>query len=348
MLHSEVDEENQIKLNFYFMSKLKDNFDYKDPGREVLNQIYYYLKKIRLVEERIANEYPKSEIRCPTHLSIGQEGVPAALATLINKNDYSVSTHRGHAHYLSKGGDLKRMIAELYGKRTGCSGGKGGSMHLIDKEKGFMGTSAIVGNSIPIGVGLALSIKLQQKDNISCIFVGDGAIEEGVFYESLNFAVLKKLPTLFICENNLYSVYSPLSVRQPEGRKISSIAKAIGAEVAIGDGNNVLKSRKILSEVISKIRSGEALTWFLEFETYRWREHCGYQFDNHIGYRDEEEFLLWKKRDPIEIFKRDTLNLVDFKTIDKTIDVEIEEAFEQAKLDPFPSPEETFRNIYAN
>ena len=330
------------------MKDLKDNFCLKETNSDLLNRIYYILKKIRLVEEKIAQEYPLNEIRCPTHLSIGQEGVPAALSTLINENDYAVSTHRGHAHYLSKGGDLKRMIAELYGKKTGCSGGKGGSMHLIDKEKGFMGTSAIVGNSIPLGVGLALSIKLQQKNNLCCIFLGDGAIEEGVFYESLNFAVLKNLPVLFICENNLYSVYSSLSVRQPKGRSIASLAKAIGSKVAHGDGNNVLEARQKLNNIITEIRSGEFKTWFIEFDTYRWREHCGYQYDNHIGYRDEEEFLFWKERDPIEVFKKELGNVVDFKTIDKSLKIEIEEAFRIAKSDPFPSPEEVFENIYAN
>ena len=180
-----------------------------EPDMEVLEKTYYMLKKIRLVEERIAEEYPNNQIRCPTHLSIGQEGVPAALSTLLRKEDFAVSPHRGHAHYLSKVGDLNSMIADLSGKKTGCSGGKGGSMHLIDKKNGFMGTSAIVGNSIPLGVGLSLSIKLQQKVML-LVFLGDGAIEEGVFYESLNFSVLGELPVIFICENNLYSVYSPL------------------------------------------------------------------------------------------------------------------------------------------
>ncbi len=319
-----------------------------EPDIQVFEKTYYMLKKIRLVEERIAKEYPNNQIRCPTHLSIGQEGVPAALSTLIRKEDFAVSTHRGHAHYLSKGGDLNRMIAELYGKKTGCSGGKGGSMHLIDKNKGFMGTSAIVGNSIPLGVGLSLSIKLEQKDNISCIFLGDGAIEEGVFYESLNFAVLRELPVIFICENNLYSVYSPLSVRQPADRSINSLAKAIGANVFHGDGNNVIKSRKILDKIIREVRNGESHTWFVEFDTYRWREHCGYQYDNHLGYRDEEEFLAWKKRDPIELFKKQTSDYVDFQKIEKSINLEIEEAFQKAKSDPFPEAYETFKNIYAN
>ena len=176
--------------------------------------------RIRAVEERIAKEYPNGEMRCPVHLSIGQEAVSAIHQLLAKQSDFAVSTHRGHAHYLSKGGDLKAMIAEIYGKKTGCSNGKGGSMHLIDLSVNFMGTSAIVGNSIPVGVGLGFAAKLSGLGNISYIFLGDGAVEEGLFYESVNFAATKKLPVIFICENNLYSVYSPLKVRQPEGRKI--------------------------------------------------------------------------------------------------------------------------------
>jgi len=153
--------------------------------------------RIRAVEEKIAAEYNNQRMRCPTHLSIGQEAVPSAISSCINKNDFAVSTHRGHAHYLAKGGDLKAMIAEIYGKETGCSKGKGGSMHLIDTKVGFMGTSAIVGNSIPVGVGLALSCKLKKSDQISIVYLGDGAVEEGVFYESLNFSILQKLRVLF-------------------------------------------------------------------------------------------------------------------------------------------------------
>ena len=169
------------------------------------------IMRIRAIEEKIASKYSENKMRCPTHLSIGQEAGPAAISECLSNNDFAVSTHRGHAHYLAKGGDLKSMISEIYGKVTGCSRGKGGSMHLIDKKVGFMGTSAIVGNSIPIGVGLALSCQLKKEKNISVIYLGDGAIEEGVFYESLNFAILRNLRVLFVCENNLYSVYSPLS-----------------------------------------------------------------------------------------------------------------------------------------
>ena len=311
------------------------------------------MKRIRSVEEKIADVYPENEIRCPTHLSIGQEAVPASISQCLSKSDFAVSTHRGHAHYLAKGGDLNSMIAELYGKSTGCSKGKGGSMHLIDTNCGFMGTSAIVGNSIPLGVGLGLSISLKKTQNLSCIFLGDGAIEEGVFYESLNFAVLKNLPILFICENNLYSVYSPLEVRQPQNRSITSIASSIGSKVAKCDGNDAIKSYFLLENVVKKIKE-EGGPWFLEFETYRWREHCGYNYDNNIGYRTEEEFQYWKKRDPILLIEKEMSDLVGTKLfkksifeINKQIDMEINYAFKKAKDDPFPEKGEAFEGIYA-
>ena len=154
-------------------------------------QLLYQMKRIRKVEEGIAARYPEGKMRCPTHLSVGQEAVPAAIALTLNHSDFAIGTHRGHGHYLGKGGNLGSMIAEIYGKVTGCSHGRGGSMHLIDMKVGFMGTTAIVGNSIPIGVGLGLSIQLHGTDQLSCIFLGDGAVEEGVFYESANFAAVR-------------------------------------------------------------------------------------------------------------------------------------------------------------
>ena len=325
----------------------------KEKTFEFLKSLYFSMKRIRSVEEKIAQVYPDKQIRCPTHLSIGQEAVPAAISKCLTLKDYAVSTHRGHAHYLAKGGNLNAMIAELYGKSTGCSKGKGGSMHLIDTDCGFMGTSAIVGNSIPLGVGLALSLKIKKRKNLSCIFLGDGAIEEGVFYESLNFAVLKNLPTLFICENNFYSVYSPLKVRQPKGRSINSIASAIGSNVAKCDGNDALASYILLKDIVEKMREGDG-PWFVEFETYRWREHCGHQFDNDIGYRSQKEFEIWKKRDPIQLLENKMKEIQsganlekEIKNISSTINNEINFAFEKAKKDPFPPHSEAFKNVYA-
>ena len=322
-------------------------------NKEVALSIHSMMKKIRMVEERIAKEYPLNEIRCPTHLSIGQEAVPAALSVCLNEQDYAVSTHRGHAHYLAKKGNLDKMIAEIYGKKSGCSGGKGGSMHLIDKEVGFMGTSAIVGNSIPVGVGLGLAQKLNKNQNISCIFLGDGAVEEGVFYESLNFAALKNLPVLFICENNFYSVYSPLSVRQPKNRKIYSLAKSLGAKTFFCDGNDAIQSYKVLSEVIGQMKNESCATWFLEFQTYRWREHCGYQYDNDLGYRTNEEFQTWKRKDPILLFENSVQEIFpEFDKeyvlkVEKNLSLEINNAFEKAKNEPFPEEFEKYKNVYA-
>jgi pyruvate dehydrogenase E1 component alpha subunit len=230
----------------------------------LLTNLFRQMYRIRAVEEAIADHYPEGKMRCPVHLSIGQESIPAVFAQTISATDFAVSTHRGHAHYLAKGGNLNSMIAEIYGKSTGCAKGKGGSMHLIDLGVNFMGTSAIVGNSIPIGVGLALSAQLKRTNQISCVFLGDGATEEGVFYESVNFAAVRKLPVLFICENNLYSVYSPLSVRQPKGRSIAKMVEAMGVEVAVDDGHNIVSSYKTMQNAIDRVRTTGA-PFFIEF-----------------------------------------------------------------------------------
>ena len=317
---------------------------------DIKKKLFYDMLRIRLVEETIATRYAEQKMRTPTHLSIGQEGVAAVAGQILKSQDYVVSTHRSHAHYLAKGGDLKAMIAELYGKVTGCSRGRGGSMHLVDTRVGFMGSAAIVGNTIPIGVGLGLAIQLSQEDRISCIFLGDGAIEEGVFYEALNFAVLKKLPVLFLCENNFYSVYSPLKKRQPENRKIYNIAKAMGALIDFGDGNDVLSCYKKTKEAVESIRQGSGPI-FLEFETYRWREHCGPNYDNDIGYRSIEEFEIWKARDPIinlkqHLKKEHDIIENDCSVMSDKIIQEIEEAFVFAENSPFPSPTEAMIGQY--
>ena len=307
--------------------------------------------RIRLVEERIAKKYSEQKMRCPTHLSIGQEAPPVTISAFLKKTDFVVSTHRGHAHFLAKGGDLNSMISELYGKATGCSKGKGGSMHLIDKEAGFMGTSAIVGNSIPIGVGLALSSQLKNTNQVTVIYLGDGAIEEGVFYESLNFAILRNLRVLFVCENNLYSVYSPLKVRQPPGREISQMVSGHGINVDKCDGNDIEKCFYLAEKVFKLIRS-KGGPFFLEYKTYRHREHCGPNFDNDIGYRSKEEFEYWRLKDPIANYKKKLLESkictnIYFENIEKDLNDEIDKAFEFAEESPFPDPTEAFQGTYS-
>lgn len=311
-------------------------------------KLFRNMYRIRAVEEEIARRYPEGKMRCPVHLSIGQEAVPAAFAESVRITDFAVSTHRGHAHYLAKGGDLEAMIAEIYGKATGCAKGKGGSMHLIDLKVNFMGTSAIVGNSIPIGVGLALSAQLKGTDQIGCIFLGDGAIEEGVFYESVNFAAVRKLPVLFICENNLYSVYSPLSVRHPKGRGIAKMVEAMGAQMAEGDGNDALAVHRIMQDAADKVRAGGG-PCFLEFSTYRWREHCGPNYDNDIGYRTQEEFEDWKSREPISRLEKN-LHQTSSAVMDEIrveVNAEVKAAFESAEAAQFPAQADAYQGVYA-
>ena len=300
-----------------------------------LSELQASMLRIRLVEESIANKYSEQKMRCPTHLSIGQEAIAVGVCSNLTNEDQVLSTHRAHAHYLAKGGCLNSMLAEIYGKVTGCSKGMGGSMHLIDKSVGFMGSTAIVGNTIPVAVGSALAMKIQEKKSISCICFGDGATEEGVFYESINFAIIHNLPVLFICENNLYSVYSGLEVRQPKGRKIFEMVRAFGIESSHGDGNNVQQVSDYVELARDKILSGNG-PQFLEFDTYRWREHCGPNYDNDIGYREEEEFLEWKKKDPLkDIFENKDLDLV--KVLFNKFNAEIQQAHHFADNSEFPS-----------
>ena len=315
------------------------------------NKLFESMLRIRLVEESIANKYSEQKMRCPTHLSIGQEAIAVGVCANLTSQDQVLSTHRAHAHYLAKGGCLNSMMAEIYGKATGCSKGMGGSMHLIDTSVGFMGSTAIVGNTIPVAVGLALEKKLTRKKSIACVFFGDGATEEGAFYESVNFAIIHSLPILFICENNLYSVYSGLEVRQPVDRKIYKMVRAMGISAQHGNGNDVEEvARKVKHAKTMILKSGGPQ--FLEFDTYRWREHCGPNFDNHIGYRDEKEFLKWQKKDPIKIFTNKLLSnkKVSQLQLDKiylAVEKEIDEAFNFAKNSPFPKLNLSSSTIFA-
>ena len=309
------------------------------------------MKRIRLVEEGIAERYPQGNMRCPMHLSIGQEAAAIGVGLALKHSDLAVSSHRAHAHYLSKGGDLKAMLAEIYGKATGCSSGRGGSMHLIDTKVGFMGSTAIVSNSMPVGVGLGLSLQLRKSNAVSTVFCGDGSLEEGAFYESANFASVRNLPVLFICENNLYSVYSHLRVRQPMGRKIHKMVEAIGVPSALVDGNDPQAVYEAAVAAIDHIRQGQG-PFFLELTTYRWREHCGPNYDNDIGYRTEEEFQEWKQKDPIprleeKLLTERMLDRLEVKDMEDEIQAEIQTAFDFAENSPYPESEQAFQGIFS-
>jgi pyruvate dehydrogenase E1 component alpha subunit len=319
---------------------------------DVVSKLLFQMKRIRFVEETIAARYGEWKMRCPTHLSVGQEAVAAATGLVLRRDDVAVSGHRAHAHYLAKGGSLRAMIAEIYGKATGCARGKGGSMHLIDESAGFMGSTAIVAGTVPVGVGMAYALKLQGGDQVSCIFMGEAVTEAGVFYESVNFAALKKLPVLFVCENNLYSVYSPLHVRQPAERDTCRAMEAMGVKAQSGDGNDAVNVHEVLSRAVERIR-GHGGPEFLEFKTYRWREHCGPMYDNDLGYRTEAEFLEWKARDPIAMLEanalRDgTVGRADTEDMQRAIEKETAEAFRFAEESPFPDAAEALSGVYAS
>ena len=317
---------------------------------EVSKALLFQMKRIRLVEEEIARRYPAGLMRCPVHLSVGQEGVAAAVGLALARDDLAVSGHRAHAHYLAKGGSLKAMLAEIYGKASGCSGGKGGSMHLIDESAGFMGSTAIVGGTVPVGVGLAYGMKLKKSGQVSCVFHGDAVVETGVFFESANFAILKSLPVLFLCENNLYSVYSPLSVRQPAGRSISAMVAGLGISSESGDGNDVREVYEKVSRALAEIRAGGGPR-FLEFSTYRWLEHCGPNYDNHIGYRTEAEYEHWRALEPIARFQAALLSGgiisdAQVEEMDAAVALEVADAFAFAEAAAPPAAECAYTDLY--
>ncbi len=315
--------------------------------------MYSEMLRIRMIEEELVRRYSEQEMRCPVHFSIGQEAIAVGVCQTLRQEDSVLSGHRSHAHYLARGGDLKRMICELYGKAAGCSSGKGGSMHLIDRSVNFLGSTSIVAGTIPVAVGVAFANKLKKSSGTVVMFFGDAATEEGLFYESANFASLHKLPILFVCENNLYSVYSPLEVRQSSLRKNHLLAESLGIKARGGlDGNDVPAVYEAVQSAMDSIRS-EVGPVFLEFNTYRWLEHCGPGYDNDIGYRTDEEFQKWKRKDPLEVLEKRIKVLSsgceDFKETErKKFQSEVSEAISCAKEAPFPAEQTLSEDVYAS
>lgn len=306
---------------------------------------------VRQSEEKIRALYPEGDMRCPTHFSIGQEAVAAGICAHARPSDYAISAHRSHAHYLNKGGDMRAMFAELYGKETGCASGKGGSMHLIDLGVRFMGCVPIVGSTIPIGVGTAFGAKLQNDDAITLVFFGDGASECGVFHESLNFAAMHKLRVLFVCENNLYSVNTPLHERQPQGRAIVDLAVSHGMPALQVDGQDVEKVYNASAPVIESMRENAGPA-FMEFATYRWLEHCGPNEDLQLNYRPPGEYESWTARDPVTLHKRrlmeeGIMSEQDFKRLAAEADAKVDDAVAFAKKSVFPKRDVMYKFLFA-
>jgi TPP-dependent pyruvate/acetoin dehydrogenase alpha subunit len=321
------------------------------------SRLYRSLYRIRRVEEEIARAYPSDKIKSPVHLSIGQEAVSVGVCEALLPRDVVFGTYRGHALYLAKGGDLKAMIAELYGKATGCTKGKGGSMHLVDAGKGVMGTSAVVGTTIANAVGYAYALRYARaplapmgrgvggegQPAIVASFFGDGATEEGVFAESLNFAALKRLPILFVCENNEYAIHTHQSRRQgvPD---ICARARAFGLPAERLDGNDVEALLGRSREVVARVRGREG-PHFFEVMTYRLREHVGPGTDFQLGYRDEAEARRWEEQDAVARVGA-MLDARERACIEDEVEEEIADAFAFAEASPWPAAEELYRDVY--
>lgn len=321
-------------------------------NKDIAKQLLFRMYRIREVELKIAEMYSEQEMRCPVHLSVGQEAVAAGICQLLTQKDSILSAHRSHAHYIGKGGSIKKMLGELYGKSTGCAKGKGGSMHLIDLEAGLIAAVPIVGSTIPIGVGAAWGNKLQNNKDKTIIFFGEGATETGVFHESLGFAALHEIPVIFICENNLYSVYTHIRDRQSNKRSLKTIVEGHGIKYLHGNGNDMDEVFEISKQSIEHIKVNKSPI-LLEFDTYRWLEHCGPDNDDHLNYRDETVTKKWLENCPINLFQTKLLDvgIVTKKEIDKNLELlnrEILEAFADAKKADFLPASSLYDDIYSD
>lgn len=311
--------------------------------------LYRDMLRIRRVEEAIAARYAEQEMRCPVHLSIGQEAVAVGVCAALERRDGVFSNHRAHAHYLAKGGDLRAMLAEIYGKEEGCCRGIGGSMHMIDLAAGFLGAVPIVGATVPIAVGAAWAARLRGEDRVIAVFFGDGTFEEGVMHESLNFAVLHRLPVLFVCENNLYACYTRLQTRQPD-RSILGVAAAHGCAARAADGNDAEAVHAAASGAVAELRGGGGPV-FLECATYRWREHCGPNCDDDLGYRPDGELGDWQSGCPLQRLASRRLATPEGAALmtaaERETAAEIEAAFAAARAGRDPRQESLPGYLYA-
>lgn len=311
-------------------------------NESVIAKMYRLMFLIRRVEEHTADIYHTDKIKSPIHLSIGQEPPSVGVCMALRPSDVVFGTYRGHALYLAKGGSLNRMVAELYGKATGCGKGKAGSMHLGDKAAGMMGTSAVVSTTIPQAVGYALAERMKGQDTVVPVFFGDGATEEGVFWESLNFAALMKLSVVFVCENNRYAIHTPWNKRvsQPNYCERATAFDVPATRVA---DNNIIEIFRQATRLVAEARSDGPR--FLEVETYRWREHVGPSEDWHLGYRSKEEGEKWMAQDEM-------VRIGSMIPVAKRIEIEaecearVEAAFEFAEASPFPEDEELYLDVF--
>ena len=319
-----------------------------DLSRKDLIDLYTTMLTIRRFEERLVQEVYAGNVPGFVHSYIGQEAIATGVCKHLSKADRIVSHHRGHGHCIAKGADMRRMMAEIYGKKTGYCKGKGGSMHIADFSIGMLGADGIVGAGLPIATGAALAAKLERKGNVAAVFFGDGACQEGEFHETLNLASIWKLPLLFVCENNQYGVNTSADyalgakeiTRMPQAYRIAN--KAIY-------GNDVEMVWRAAGEAIARLRKGDG-PYFLECRTYRWHKH----FLSHglEDLRPQKELEAWKKKCPVAAFenkllKSKVLTLAKAKLIDKKILDKVEEAHAFALASPFPQPQDALQDVYS-
>ncbi|MEQ8228955.1 MAG: thiamine pyrophosphate-dependent dehydrogenase E1 component subunit alpha [Rhodospirillales bacterium] len=310
---------------------------------------YRRMYLIRRTEEMLAERYKEQEMRTPAHFGVGQEAVAVGVCSTLGTKDHVYSHHRCHNHYLACDGDIGQLAAELYGRETGCARGRGGSVHLTQKDKGFIISSAILGQTVAVAAGSAFAFHLDAKPYVAVTFFGEAACEEGIVYETMNFAAIHKLPLLFVCENNGYSTESPLAARQPEGTSLCRRAESFSIPTMSVDGNDVEAVHAAAAALTESIRKGGGPA-FLECSTYRWLEHVGPYFDHEMQrtYRTREELEAWQKRCPVAQQRTrliDDCSMTDTAVEEVEQDIEriIEDAITAAKAAPWPDVEQLMK-----
>jgi len=319
---------------------------------DFLVSLYRTMLRIRLFEESLVEPIEKGEIKTPCHLYTGEEAIATGVLAALDLKDYAFGYHRSHGHYLAKGGDMNALAAEIYGKETGCCRGRGGSMHIIAKEQGFLGSVPIVAGTVSLAVGAALASKIRKEERVVASFFGDGTMGEGVVYEALNFAAVQKLPVLFVCENNFYSTHLPLKEIRAKDN-IAESAASFGMPSFRLDGNNVLEVFEKTKEAAETMRKGKGPV-FLECRTYRLRGHVGPD-DNiqgtHTDIRPATELEEWKKKDPLVQFEKVLVGRgVErsmLEKITKEAEQEVQEAHEFAAKSAYPKPEQVLEHRFA-
>jgi pyruvate dehydrogenase E1 component alpha subunit len=320
----------------------------EDP-RRLIQQLRMMLV-IRAAEERIGDSVATGQVACPCHLGIGQEAIAVGVSSHLRKTDRVFGGHRSHSHYLAQGGDLYKMFAEIQGKESGCSKGMGGSMHLYDAPNGFIGSVPIVAGTVPLAVGAALAAQKEGKQNVGVAYFGDGAAEEGVTHESMNFAAVFKLPMLFVCENNLFSSHLRIDLRQPSN-SVARFAKAHCIPYEVVDGNDVVAVARATARLLENARHGKG-PGFLEAVTYRWRGHVGHREDQDVGVDRDVDLVRWKQRDPVRrlaetLESQGTFSDGDLYRLTEEVRFQIEHEWKRAEKAPFPPPSATLNLVYA-